>query len=602
MSKSSHAGDSDESQRLVDPDHYAHDVESLLDSTGEKMLPSSWTQSNSMSSHLLNDILRDPQPYVISTILFLLPSFVVEPLRNYSSPSRPIAPKPLGPTAWLDGLRGVAALTVYFFHWSTTWFTGVIADAYGAPGSSNNFFQLPFIRTLNSGPASVAVFFMISGYVLTIKTLNLIYKGGPQNNERILSTLCGSVFRRPFRLFVPAVLTTFFIAAFNAQFGIFQRALPDLPEGTSQMAHWYSETLKMMNIFNLHKHRYSTHMPVYNYHLWTIPIELKNSILVFMLLLAFSKVKRWVHLLGVFGVGWTVLFTQGDIDAALFCAGLILAEVTLIFPPDGRQGHHHATSTSNANTNLEGPRQSTFLSQTSGKLYWTRQFITISAAILGMHLMGYPLKLNVQAGGFKTISDWTPAPFYPAEGSVPLGQTVWSIGVGSVLFITASTYCAPLYLPPHLSKWIPSGNAFLRNKRQDHNGRMSFAAETSVRDTPFLQIPFVTRFAQYLGWVSYSLYLSHGPVMTAFGLRWYYAAVPPHDVGMELSKQLEASGQLVAAAEAAKFAWDAYLSAFIWITIPQIIVLFWVSDVVARAIDAPIVNMTRWVWCAVKID
>lgn len=583
----------------MDPDHYERDVENLLDSTNEK--PSSWTQSNHMSSPLLNNILRNPQPYVISTILFLLPSFIVEPLRNYSSSSRPIAPRPLSPTSWLDGLRGVAALTVYVFHWSMMWFTSALSDAYGAPGSANTIFQLPFIRTLNSGPASVAVFFVISGYVITIKTLSLIYKGGPQNNDRILSTLCGSVFRRPFRLFVPAVVMTFLVAAINSQFRSFQLYLPRLPEGASQMAHWYSETLIMMNIFNLHKHRYGIHMPVYNPHLWTIPVELKNSILVFILLLAFSKVKRWVHLLGVFGVGWIVLFTQGDIDAAEFCAGLILAELTLIFPPDGRRGHTNPNSTSNVNANLEDSRQSTFLSQTSGNVYWMRHFITIMAAILGMHLMGYPLQSNVHAGGYTTISEWTPAPFYPAEGSVPLGQTVWSVGIGAILFITATTYSAPLYLPPHLSKWVPSGK-LLRVKRQDHNSRMTLSAETPVRDTPFLQRPFTTRFTQYLGWVSYSLYLSHGPVIAAFGMGTYNEAKPAYDIGMEIARQLEATGQPVAAAQAIDIAWKAYSSAFIWVTIPQVFVLFWVSDVVARAIDAPIVNMTRWVWCAVKTD
>lgn len=587
----------------MDPDHYDREVENLLDSTGEKLPSNSWSQSDPMSSTLLHNILRNPQPYVISTILFLLPSFIVEPLRNYSSSSRPTPPKPLGPTAWLDGLRGVAALIVWVFHWCLLWFTKAYNDVYGSPGSANYIFQLPFIRTLTSGVASVAVFFLISGYVITIKTLSLIYKGGPQNNERILSTLCGSVFRRPFRLFVPAVVTTFLIAAADSLFGTLQHspAIPQVPEGSSRMAHWYSETMKMMNIFNLHKHRYNIHMPVYNHHLWTIPIELKNSILLFVLLLAFSKVKRWVHLLGVFGVGWILLFTQGDIDAAMFLAGLILAEMTLIFPPDGRRGHTNTTSACNASTNLENSRQSTLLSQTSGRGYWMRHLITITAALLGFHLMGYPMA-PIRAGGYKTISDWTPRPFYAEEGSVPLGHTVWSVDLGAILFFTASMYSAPLYLPPHLSKWVPSSKQWLQGRRQDNNGRVALLAEPPVRDTPFLQIPYTTRFAQYLGWVSYSLYLCHGPVMGAFGLREYVVAKPAYDLGVETARQLAASGNPVAAAQALDMAWNAYSSTFFWATIPQIITLFWVSDIVARAIDVPIVKMTRWVWCAVKTD
>lgn len=601
MSKPSQCGDSDESQRLMDPDHYERNAENLLDSTGEKLLQNSWTQNNSMSSSLLKNILRNPQPYVISTILFLLPSFIVEPLRNSSSP-RPLAPNPIGRSAWLDGLRGIAALLVYIFHWSMQWYSDILTDVYGAPGSANKIIQLPFIRIIISGPASVALFFVISGYVITIKTLSIIYKGGPQNNERLLSTLCGAVFRRPFRLFLPAIVTTFIIATVNSQFGTFQRSLRPRPEGTSLMAHWTSQTLSMMNIFNLHKHRFGIHVPFYNPYLWTIPVELKNSILVFLLLLAFCKVKRWVHFLAVIGVGWTVLLTQGDIDAALFCAGLLIAEITLIFPPDGRRGHTNPTSTSNANFNPEDRRQSTFLSQTSGKLYWMRHLITITVALLAMHLVCYPLKEHVHAGGYKTISEWTPRPFYPEEGSVPYGQALWSVGIGAVLFITASTYSAPLYLPPNVSKWVPAGRLWLRSKRQDHSGRMTLSAASPFRDTPFLQVPFTTRFAQYLGWVSYSLYLCHGPVISVLGLGYFNDAKATFDVRVEVATQLHDSGQPVAAAQAVDVAWREYSSAFIWVSIPQVIVLFWVSDVFTRAIDTPIVKFTRWVWCAVKTD
>ncbi|KAJ4395808.1 hypothetical protein N0V93_000022 [Gnomoniopsis smithogilvyi] len=591
MPQPSGSGDLNESHRLVDPDHFARDVEEQLDSSGEKLLPSPWTQNNSSRRPLLlNNILRNPKPYFVSTVLFLLPSFVVEPIRTYTASSGSTTRRPqLGPTAWLDGLRGIAALTVYFFHWSMLWFDKIIMDAYGAPGSADTFFQLPIVRTFNSGTASVATFFVISGYVITIKTLTIIHKGGPQSNERLLPTLCGAFFRRPFRLFVPAIVSTFMIAVINQHFGIFERSVRRLPDLNSQLSDWYNETLRMLNTFDLHKTRYGVAVPIYNAHLWTIPIEFKNSVLVFMLLLVFAKVRRWIHMMGVFGVAWCVLFTQGDIDAALFCIGLILAEMTLIFPPTGQRGNASATST-------------TYLARTDGLGYWIRHFITIASAILGLHLMGYPLQDNVHAGGFQTISEWTPKPFYPEPGSVPYGQTVWSIGIGAVLYITACTYSAPLRLPPHLSRWIPTGIPWSQGKRGDSDGAALLHEETSIQQTPFLQIPHTTRFAQYLGWVSFSLYLCHGSVITAMGMGDYYEAKPAWDQGQELAQQLELSGQPVAAAAALEMAWDAYLSSFLWSSIPQTIVLFWISDVFARAIDANIVKMTRWLWVKAKTD
>lgn len=596
------SGDSDESHRLIDPEHFARDDEESFASLGEKSLPSSWISNDSIRRPLiLNNILRNPKTYLISTILFLLPSFIVEPVREYSASSRPSTRRSqLSSTAWLDGLRGIAALTVYIFHWSMLWFDKVIMDAYGAPGSANTFAQLPIIRTFNSGTASVATFFMISGYVITIKTLTLIHKGGPQNNERILSTLCGALFRRPLRLFVPAIVSTFMIAVLNSQFGIFTGAVHRLPDLKSQLIDWFNETLKMLNTFNLHKTRYGVAVPRYNAHLWTIPIEFKNSVLLFTLLLAFSKVKRWIHVMGVLGVAWCLIFTQGDIDAGLFCAGLILAEMTLIFPPDGQRSQ--AKANSGSDISLEDHHGNTYLSQSVGVRYWTRHFITISSAILGLHLMGYPLQDNVHAGGFKTISEWTPRPFYPEPGSVPYGQAVWSIAIGAVLYITACTYSAPLRLPPHLSKWIPTGVPWSQSKREESDGTAVLSASVPIDQPPFLQIPHTTRFAQYLGWVSYSLYLCHGSVIVSTGMFKYAEASVAWEEGQELARQFQASGQLVAAVETVGAAWDAYVWAFLRASVPQTILLFWVSDVFARSLDVNIVKMTRWLWNAAKVE
>lgn len=605
MSKYCQSRDLGEPQRLRDPDHFNYDVKDPLEGTYEKLMPNSYDRSQSTSLPiLLNNILRDPQPYVISTIIFLLPSFIVEPIRNYSSSSRSLAPKPPpSPTAWLDGVRGLSALVIYIFHWTMLWFSDVITDAYGAPGSANTVFQLPLVRIIYAGPACVPSLFIISGYVITIKTLSMIYKGGPQNNERVLATLSGAFFRRPFRLCVPAILSTLIFAVLNWQFGFFNRTVMPIPDLKSQLVDWLDDTLKMLNIFNLHKYRFSLpYVPRYNHYLWTISVELKNSFLVYTLLLAFAKVKRWVHLLGVLGIAWIALFSQGDIDAAMFCAGLLLAEMTLMFPPDGHRSHVLPGSASNGNITLKDSRRTTFLSQTSGKPYWIRQFITITTAILGLHLMCYPFQTNVQAGGFKTISDLTPRPFYPGEGSVPLGQSLWSVAVGSVLFFVATTYSAPLHTPLHLFKWITTGKTWSQGRRQDYDGRMRLPAEIPVRNEPFLQIPHTSRFSQYLGWVSYSLYLCHGPVISAFGMGAYSDAKAAYDFGLEIARQLEISGQRMAAIHALTIASNAYVSAFIWSTIPQVIVLFWVSDVVARGIDAPIVKMTQWVWRTVKVD
>lgn len=591
-------GDLNESHDLVDPRHFVRDGEDLYEFSDEKLLPTTWTQIKSVRHRIsFTSGSRVLTSYLIYTILFLLPSFVVDPIRDLSKSTRPVTPRPqLSPTAWLDGLRGIAALVVYIMHWSMVWFP-FLGEPYGASGSADTVFQLPFVRLLYSGQASVGAFFMISGYVITIKTLSTIYKGGPQSNERILATLCGAAFRRPFRLFMPAIISTFIIAIVNQQTGLLIHSIRQLPDLSSQLADWFRETLHMMNIFNLHRTRYTFFLPHYNSHLWTIPIEMKNSILLFVMILAFSMVKRWIHLMGVVGITWCLLVSQGDSDAALFCAGLILAEVTLIFPPPSQRNHARPSACA-PDTPCKDHDANPDPSHSASA--WTGHLITIPLGLAGLHLMGYPMQIKVHAMGFYTISEMTPRPFYPAEGSVPFGQQMWSIAVGTVMYITACTYSTPLHLFPQMSKWILNTILGRQGQREKSDATNIPFRESPTHHTPFLQIPHTTRFAQYLGWLSYSLYLVHGAVIISMGMKYYKQAQPAWVAAEGAAKQLLTNGHKVAAAEVLQTAWNAYVAAFLWATLLQTIVVFWISDVFARAVDANTVKATRWLWSVAK--
>lgn len=87
----------------------------------------------------------------------LLPSFVT----SYFRPDSTARPKRLHDTAYLDGLRGVAAFIVYLHHTHILYSFDSLYG-YGAVAGANHILQLPFIRLLNAGPAAVALFFLIS--------------------------------------------------------------------------------------------------------------------------------------------------------------------------------------------------------------------------------------------------------------------------------------------------------------------------------------------------------------------------------------------------------------------------------------------------------
>lgn len=108
-------------------------------------------------------------------------------------------------TSCLDGVREVAALGVYIFHAMGCWAS--IVSAWHSDENQNNILQLPILRTFFvSGVAAVSVFFALSGYVLTHKSLRWMREG---SRHRISPTVASSMFRRGFRLYLPPILLTF---------------------------------------------------------------------------------------------------------------------------------------------------------------------------------------------------------------------------------------------------------------------------------------------------------------------------------------------------------------------------------------------------------
>ncbi|KAK1573986.1 acyltransferase 3 [Colletotrichum navitas] len=130
----------------------------------------------------------------------------------------------------LDGLRGVACLLVFNYHFLWPW-TPAIMLGYGAmpPGSPEPYFErssLPILCLLQRGRPMVAIFFAISGYVLCRHILRAIHE---RRLEAAYQGLASSVFRRVFRLYIPPTISMFLVAVL-AQMGAF-RSEDDIYKG-----------------------------------------------------------------------------------------------------------------------------------------------------------------------------------------------------------------------------------------------------------------------------------------------------------------------------------------------------------------------------------
>ena len=140
-----------------------------------------------------------------------LPAFVIYSLRPdfYRPSGKPssTASKP-NKIAYLDGLRGFASLIVYLSHHAGYAHGDTFAFQRAFGWNGNYYFScLPGIRLFfNGGSYAVALFFVISGYVLSRSPLKMVHE---KDCLRLANHLGVAVPRRFVRLYFPLFGTTF---------------------------------------------------------------------------------------------------------------------------------------------------------------------------------------------------------------------------------------------------------------------------------------------------------------------------------------------------------------------------------------------------------
>jgi peptidoglycan/LPS O-acetylase OafA/YrhL len=401
--------------------------------------------------------------------------------------------------------------------------------------------QLPIIRCWYSGSGMVTVFFVISGYVLANKSLRLM-RSRPRDFPAILDTLASSVFRRGVRLFLPIAASTLMSLIFELTH-IYPREhwgkLPvHAPTWTAQILDWYLNLLGTTNPFQCinpgNPHPQET---PYDVHLWTIPFEFRGSMVVFLSLVAIAKTKSSIK---TFILGMFVLYALwiGQWDLGLFLGGAFLAELQFLrrelFPP-------HSIG-------LLGPLTSVpFRKDCSPLAFFVKHskmflhLLTIPLFFLGLFLIGFPDANPESTPGFRHIHAWTPHQ-YRTEIAFWYTAKFWGT-VGSLILLTAMSFSPPFSFP---------------------------SLPTSFENpTPLLQKPFTTPLAQYLGDISYSLYMMHGPMLYSVGhyMRKHADTVPPEQYWWEFVKCVVVWGGLT----------------------------IWMADLFTRFIDSPSVRVGKWI-------
>jgi len=114
----------------------------------------------------------------------------------------------------LQGLRGIAAAIVFHRHLLMS-FSEFPDYGYGVDktielGLANRWIhQLQFLRLIYSGGAMVQLFFIVSGYTQSLKPLQQMQK---EQWDAVHKSLSSAIFRRGFRLFLPTFAAAMLIA------------------------------------------------------------------------------------------------------------------------------------------------------------------------------------------------------------------------------------------------------------------------------------------------------------------------------------------------------------------------------------------------------
>lgn len=371
--------------------------------------------------------------------VFLVPSFLQ---RNGVKKERRITE-----TSYLNGVRGLAASLVYVQHLAYEHWVH-----YGYGGRPEDFtIQLPFLRLIFSGRFMVAIFFILSGYVLSYKPLQL---ARTSDSSALYKNLSSAAFRRTPRLFlpiIPAMIGTAIVIYFSCYGDESFNHGSCMPRESSLLGQiWgYTSVLRRMLDPAFWGEYYPPGMP----HLWTLPMEHRGSMVVFLLVLGLGNTRP------VFRLAFLIMFAifflhMGRWDTSLFVSGSILAELRIFRKETPLDLESRCTNLT-----------ARFMLRTTKIIVWTTTFVG------GLFLGSWPAYQACTSLGFRSFCSLTPPQY---TGSEVQQQYFW-ISIAAFLLLL------------------------------------------SFENLEILQRPFTTELASYMGDISFGFYIVHWTMLFTVG-------------------------------------------------------------------------------------
>ncbi|OAP57963.1 hypothetical protein AYL99_07053 [Fonsecaea erecta] len=391
------------------------------------------------------------------------------------------------PTSYLNGLRGITSIKVFTFHFIMA-FSDIGFQPWGTNDRHRYLLELPIIRYFYSG-FTAHVFFGIAGYLTSLRLFQLLDKRDQTSQSKVLLNVSGALFRRAFRLYLPVLIITL-ITAHYIHFGFYEgnrvyitdheklfpgdwnEPKPEMfPTYYRQLSYWAREMFDLTNIFTP-----GAVYPYHDQHLWSILAELKGSIFLYMILMGTAQCQKYIRLAGLCIMTF-MFFLWNHWEIWVYIIGAVVAQIDLLLTEREQEQKLTLVPTRLPPSPPHSPKPD-YKPPPSWSDYvstppkgWLRG-LRVFGFLLAFYFLSYPIDGSRDyAPGYMTLNKLIPEwmdrkdKFYP------------NIGTGMLLLLLARAN-------PDASIWRRLLNSSL---------------------------------AQYLGKISFGLYLVHGPILHAVG-------------------------------------------------------------------------------------
>jgi len=397
------------------------------------------------------------------------------------------------------------------------------------------------------------LFFVISGYALSFKPLSLLQN--EQQHLKMYQTLASSIFRRHPRLFIPAVIICSpapliaYLGGYGGSQGDGGGGGEGMPGAAiqpmnpprydtfwEQLGDYVRTFIGLSDVYSPNGLNW-----VYSDSLWTLPIEFKSSLVIFSMLAALSRCTSRARAVIATIVAFYSLwyFHWGEF---LFIGGMLIVDLSLQFREQSARccvtaGTALNTVADDRDDDVDDDNDGVGTPhRRKGTVYISflrsrglRWLCATIAFLAGLFILSMPQQSRGagDSWGFKTLSAVIPAHFH-AGG--------------------AADYF-----------WQPLAAVFL---------------VLVINSAGFLRRIFTTPLAQYLGRISFALYLVHMLIL--------------HSLGFWL-------GKTFLALTGSKPGWQ-YGSGIFMAAITVGCVIIYIADLSARFVDAKAVQFTSWAY------